>query len=65
MLSASGPDLDRGWLLDRLEREGATNALHAIEAWLASGAPLTGADAAAMQARLRSRRTPHIGGAQI
>lgn len=62
MLSALGPDLDRDWLLGRLDREGATDALRAVEEWLASDRPLTAADAEAMQARLRAPKPPTIGG---
>jgi hypothetical protein len=65
MLAALGPDLDREWLLERLTREGATEALDAIEEWLASGKPLTEADAEAMQARLQARKPPTTGGAQL
>lgn len=58
MLAALGDALDRPWLLARLQQEGAVDALEAVERWLASGRPLTEADAEAMQAALRTPPSP-------
>lgn len=65
MLAALGPDLDRAWLVDRLKREGASDALHAIEQWLASGQSLSEDDARAMQAQLQVPKPPTTGSAQL
>lgn len=56
MLSSLGASLDRPWLLKRLEREGAVDALEAIEVWIASGRPLTEGGAEVLQDRLRGQK---------
>lgn len=65
MLAALGPDLDRAWLVDRLKREGASDALQAMEQWLASGQSLSEDDARAMQAQLQVPKPPTTGSAQL